>query len=245
MAHRIFCLLERAWLGTLSLALLALLISLVATETWARQDAAQTSAKEKTESSILINNARIFDGVSNELHEGNLLIVGSKIEQISAAPITPPPQASVINAGGRVLMPGLTDAHWHMTMAASTLQDLDAADPGLMYANAVAEAKDTLLRGFTTVRDMAGPTFGLKAAIDAGTIPGPRIYPSGALVSQTAGHGDFAPAYAVPKVLGGHHRTTKTSASSHSPMVFRRCSELSESSSRKARLKSNWRRAAA
>lgn len=153
--------------------------------------------------SILIKNARIFDGISNELHRGDLLIVGSKIEQISPTPVNPPPQAMVIDAAGRVLMPGLTDAHWHMTMAASTLQDLDAADPGLMYANAVAEAKATLLRGFTTVRDMAGPTFGLKAAIDAGTIPGPRVYPSGALISQTGGHGDFAPQYAVPKVLGG------------------------------------------
>jgi len=53
-----------------------------------------------------------------------------------------------------------------------------------MYANTVAEARRTLMRGFTTVRDMAGPTFGIKRAIDAGVIPGPRVYPSGALISQ-------------------------------------------------------------
>jgi imidazolonepropionase-like amidohydrolase len=91
-----------------------------------------------------------------------------------------------------------------MIFAPNTLANLDAADPGLMYANAVAEADRTLLRGFTTVRDTGGPTFGLKAAIDAGVIPGPRVYPSGALISQTSGHGDFAPPYAKPKALDGH-----------------------------------------
>jgi imidazolonepropionase-like amidohydrolase len=50
---------------------------------------------------------------------------------------------------------------------------------------------------------MAGPSFGIKAAIDSGVIPGPRVYPSGALISQTAGHGDFAPPYARPFTIGG------------------------------------------
>lgn len=72
-----------------------------------------------------------------------------------------------------------------------------------MYANTVAEAERTLLRGFTTVRDTGGPTFGIKAAIDGGDIPGPRVYPSGALISQTGGHGDFAPPYARPIEIGG------------------------------------------
>ena len=54
-----------------------------------------------------------------------------------------------------------------------------------------AEATDTLMRGFTTVRDMGGPAFGLKRAIDEGTVLGPRIYPSGAVITVTSGHGDF------------------------------------------------------
>jgi imidazolonepropionase-like amidohydrolase len=54
------------------------------------------------------------------------------------------------------------------------------------------------MRGFTTVRDMAGPSFGLKLAIDAGLMAGPRIFPSGAMISQTAGHGDFRMPYEVP-----------------------------------------------
>jgi imidazolonepropionase-like amidohydrolase len=109
----------------------------------------------------------------------------------------------VIDGGGRVLMPGLTDAHWHMVFAPNTMANTEAADTGLMYANAVAEAQRTLLRGFTTIRDTGGPPFGLKQAIDSGVIPGPRVYPSGALISQTAGHGDFGPAYDRPVAIGG------------------------------------------
>jgi imidazolonepropionase-like amidohydrolase len=129
--------------------------------------------------------------------------MGKKIKQISAMPMAAPPGTTVIDGGGRVLMPGLTDAHWHMVMAPNTLDNLTKADPGLMYAHAVAEVRRTVLRGFTTVRDVGGPTFGVKEAIDAGVIPGPRVYPSGAFISQTSGHGDFAPAYARAKALGG------------------------------------------
>jgi imidazolonepropionase-like amidohydrolase len=154
--------------------------------------------------SILINNVCIFDGLSDELKPGNLLIVESKINQISAASVTAPEGSQVIDGDGKVLMPGLTDAHWHMTMAANLPANLGQADTGLMYANTVAEAQRTLLRGFTTVRDMAGPTFGIKNAIDSGVIPGPRVYPSGALISQTSGHGDFAPPFARPFTIGGH-----------------------------------------
>jgi imidazolonepropionase-like amidohydrolase len=152
---------------------------------------------------ILIKNARIFDGLGNQLVPGHLLIRGRTISEISKDTIATQPGCKVIDGGGRVLMPGLTDAHWHMTMVANTLADLEQADTGLMYANTVAEARRTLLRGFTTVRDMAGPSFGIKEAIDSGVIPGPRVYPSGALISATGGHGDFSASYAQPQILGG------------------------------------------
>jgi imidazolonepropionase-like amidohydrolase len=142
-------------------------------------------------SSILLKNVQVFDGVDARLKSGSVLVEDKKIKQVSHGPITPSPESLIIDGRGRVLMPGLTDAHWHMTMAAKTLADLDAADTGLMYANTMAEARRTLMRGFTTVRDVAGPTFGIKVAIDARVIPGPRVYPSSALISQTAGHGDF------------------------------------------------------
>lgn len=152
---------------------------------------------------VVVNNVRVFDGVDGQLKPGNLLILDRKIKHISSGPIAPPLNSATIDGRGHVLMPGLTDAHWHMTVAANTMENLEQADPGLMYAHTVAEAQRTIMRGFTTVRDMAGPTFGIKAAIDAGVVPGPRVYPSGALISQTAGHGDFAPPYARPFTIGG------------------------------------------
>ena len=73
-----------------------------------------------------------------------------------------------------------------------------------MFAQAVVSADDTLMRGFTTVRDLGGPSFGIKQAIDQGSIPGPRIYPSGAFISQTGGHGDFRMPDEVPRGIAGH-----------------------------------------
>jgi imidazolonepropionase-like amidohydrolase len=158
-------------------ALAAFVWSIALTETLGAHGVSPLAPKKTT--SILINNVRIFDGVSDTVKRGNLLIAGSKIKRISSDPITAPASSTIIDGGGRVLMPGLTDAHWHMTVAANTMDNLQQADTGLMYANTVAEARRTLLRGFTAIRDMAGPMFGIKAAIDRGVVPGPRVYPSG------------------------------------------------------------------
>jgi imidazolonepropionase-like amidohydrolase len=95
-------------------------------------------------------------------------------------------------------MPGLIDAHWHAMMASLPLAVLMTADVGYVTLVAADEARRTLMRGFTSVRDMAGPTFSLKRAIDSGLVPGPRIWPSGAMISQTGGHGDFRFPYEVP-----------------------------------------------
>ncbi|MGI5175345.1 amidohydrolase family protein [Dactylosporangium sp. CA-152071] len=151
----------------------------------------------------MITGVHIFDGTRGEIRQGHVLIAGSKIAQISSRPVAAPTGAKVIDGGGRVLTPGLTDAHWHMVFAPNTMDTMVGTDTGLMYAAAVAEANRTLLRGFTAVRDTGGPTFGLKAAIDKGVIPGPRVYPSGALISQTGGHGDFGPPYGRPVEIGG------------------------------------------
>jgi imidazolonepropionase-like amidohydrolase len=75
---------------------------------------------------------------------------------------------------------------------------------GYVFAQAVVSAGDTLMRGFTTVRDLGGPSFGIKQAIDQGSIPGPRIYPSGAFISQSGGHGDFRMPNEVPRGIAGH-----------------------------------------
>ena len=151
---------------------------------------------------VLFRNVRIFDGVAPRLAGGHVLIEGKLIKAVSPSPL-PEDGAQVIEGRGRVLMPGLTDAHWHMTFASSTFADFGGFDLGLVYAKSVAEAERTLMRGFTTVRDVGGPVFGLKAAIDSGVVPGPRCFPSGALISQTGGHNDHSAPYAVPRSLGG------------------------------------------
>src|SRR5580700_2836095 len=126
-------------------------------------------------------------------------------ERVSASPITVDamPNVRIIAANGRVLMPGLIDAHWHAFMAATPEMLLMTADPSYLQLLAARQAEATLMRGFTTVRDLGGPVFGLKRAIDEGVMLGPRIYPSGAFISQTSGHGDFRFLFEVPRTLGG------------------------------------------
>jgi len=158
------------------------------------------------DATTLFQNVRIFDGKSATLSApSDVLVRGNTIERISAGPITVESNAKlrVIVASGRVLMPGLIDAHWHAFMAATPQLLLMTADPSYLHLLAARQAQATLMRGFTTIRDLGGPVFGLKRAIDEGVMIGPRIYPSGAFISQTSGHGDFRFAFEVPRTLGG------------------------------------------
>jgi imidazolonepropionase-like amidohydrolase len=151
-------------------------------------------------------NVRIFDGTSDALRSAmNVLVRGNKIEKLSedAPPTDLIANAKIIAGGGRTLMPGLIDMHWHTMMVRPTPAALLAGDIGHLNLLAGAEARDTLLRGFTTVRDLGGPAFGLKRAIDEGTVAGPRIYPSGAMITVTSGHGDFRQHFELPRVIGG------------------------------------------
>jgi imidazolonepropionase-like amidohydrolase len=154
----------------------------------------------------LFQNVRIFDGKSATLSApSDVLVRGNTIERISANPITVESNAKlhVIAANGRVLMPGLIDAHWHAFMAATPQMLLMTADSSYLQLLAARQAEATLMRGFTTIRDLGGPVFGLKRAIDEGVMIGPRIYPSGAFISQTSGHGDFRFVFEVPRTSGG------------------------------------------
>jgi imidazolonepropionase-like amidohydrolase len=153
----------------------------------------------------LFNNARVFDGKSTSLSEPtNVLVRGKLIERISRAPIPVDRSATttIIDAGGRTLMPGLIDAHWHAMLARATPAQA-FGDVGYNNLMAGDEATDTLMRGFTTVRDVGGPVFGLKSAIDEGIVKGPRIYPSGAMITITSGHGDFRQLTDLPRTIGG------------------------------------------
>ena len=142
----------------------------------------------------MLENVSIFNGTSQTVTAPvNVLVSGNIIQTISAAPITVSPGTVKINGRGKTLMPGLIDVHVHMTFGALTMQDMmspDLSENTILEKVSVSAAK-MLMRGFTSVRDVGGPVFPLKAAIDGGKITGPRIWPSGAVISQTAGHGDF------------------------------------------------------
>lgn len=158
----------------------------------------------QAQSSVLFENVRIFNGTSAQLSApANVLVVNNKIKTISQTTITPPSGSSPtrIKGDGRVLMPGLIDAHTHLFMAYSALEELVSPNTPIEAADQKAQTNvtDTLLRGFTSVRDMAGPVFKLKKSIDRGDIIGPRIWPSGAMISQTSGHGDFRSLNELPR----------------------------------------------
>jgi imidazolonepropionase-like amidohydrolase len=143
-------------------------------------------------SKTLFTNVRLFDGKSDTLQSGiQILIEGNRIASIDPTNSAPPADATVIDCGDRVLMPGMIDAHWHAVFAAVPLPVLMSGDPGIIFAASTAEAERTLLRGFTTIRDLGGPVFGFKQAIDSGMIAGPRIFPSGAMITTSGGHGDL------------------------------------------------------
>src|SRR5262249_34177158 len=162
---------------------------------------ATSDAKQPT--ATLFKNVNVFDGKSDKLTAStSVLVVGNKIAKISGD-IAAPEKATVIDAGGRTLMPGLIDAHWHAMLVRPTPAESLTWDVGYANLGAGAGATDTLLRGVTTLRDVGGPAFGLKRAIDEGVVAGPRVYPSGAVITVTSGHGDFRQPFEVPRTLGG------------------------------------------
>jgi imidazolonepropionase-like amidohydrolase len=147
--------------------------------------AAQDEAPQQT----LITNVNIFDGKSDRLTAGSVLIEGNLIKQVGKR--IDAPGAVIIDGRGRTLMPGMIDGHAHVMINAhfdTVEKNMDQYD--LAYRSARV-AERFLMDGFTAVRDMGGPTFALRRNIDAGYVIGPRIYPSGGFISQTSGHGDF------------------------------------------------------
>ncbi len=148
---------------------------------------------------VLLTNLRLFDGETLSMREGGeILIEGDRITALP--PVGQGPQdAERIDCGGRAVIPGLIDAHWHTTLVGVSQIAALTQDIGFIHLMAGREAGATLMRGFTTVRDLGGPAFGLKLAIDRGAVSGPRIFPCGAMISQTAGHGDFRMLNELPR----------------------------------------------
>lgn len=148
----------------------------------------------------VLTNLRFFDGSTLSMQTGRDIVVeGGRITGLPATGAGPK-DADVIDCGGRSVTPGLIDCHWHATLVAVSQLAALTQDIGFVHLMAGREAGATLMRGFTTVRDTGGPVFGLKLAIDQGAVTGPRIFPSGAMLSQTSGHGDFRLLSSLPRM---------------------------------------------
>ncbi len=154
------------------------------------------------DSETVFRDVRVFDGHSDRLSDpSDVVVSGNVIRSVSAASAGGDGDAAklVINGGGRVLMPGLIDVHAHLAFATIPLAAIVTASADYVAICGSVAASQMLLRGFTSVRDCGGPVFGIKRAIDQGLTPGPRIWPSGAMISQTAGHADFRQPYETPR----------------------------------------------
>ena len=141
---------------------------------------------------VLFTNCSVFDGVAETLAEGrNVLVEDNLISAVGDSSLTAE-GAEVIDCAGRTLMPGLIDAHTHLFMnMPGGVRGMEAGTWDEIGPRAAHMANEYLYNGFTTVREMGGGGSGLKKTVDAGLVDGPRIYPSGAFVSQTSGHGDL------------------------------------------------------
>jgi imidazolonepropionase-like amidohydrolase len=149
------------------------------------------AAAQDASGPILFTNVNVFDGVNEALIiNANVVVTDNLITAVSIEP-SAIAGGTVIDGGGRTLMPGLIYMHEHMMFQLpSAIQMINGDDRYNAIVSTMA-AKKYLDRGITTVRDVGGNSFGLKQAIDEGLVPGPRIFPSGPMLSQTSGHGDL------------------------------------------------------
>jgi imidazolonepropionase-like amidohydrolase len=155
---------------------------------------AMAQAEEKGPPPILFTNVNVFDGFNPELIEGaNVLVEGNVITQVSTDPIEKE-GAFVVDSTGKTMTPGLIDMHTHimfMTPEGTNTysNEWDFGGGGAMAAQAVRD--DYLMKGITTIRDIAGNSRGIAMAEKRGLLVAPRIYTSGAVLSHTGGHGDW------------------------------------------------------
>lgn len=152
--------------------------------------------------SIIIKNANVFDGRKKELKKQAYIIIEKNlVKEIIRGDISEENFETVIDAQGKTVIPGLTDAHVHISGGHESPRESMRLDEKAVRS--VRFARDMLLRGFTTVRDAGGIVYGLKKNIDNGYLEGPRIFPSHGYISQTCGHGDNRASRAEGRVTDG------------------------------------------
>ncbi|NDW02034.1 amidohydrolase family protein [Salipiger sp. PrR002] len=163
-------------------------------------------AQVGAEPPILITGARIFDGVGPELIEGQDVLVQDGMIAAVGADLSAPEGAVVIHAGGRVMTPGFIDVHYHLSLCNVPVADMAGSNaPDLDYIGikAAQAAEEALMRGYTSLRDVGGASWGAKLAADRDEIAGPRVWPSLRAISQFGGHGDANPRFMDPREFGG------------------------------------------
>jgi imidazolonepropionase-like amidohydrolase len=139
---------------------------------------------------VLFRNFELLDPEHDELRGGYELLVEDKtIKEVSPRPIRAD-NATAIDCGKRTLMPGLIDAHVHVCLSEVYIRQLENVPLTLMTARAVDLMRGMLDRGFTSVRDTGGADWGLKAAVEQGLVPGPRLFIAGRAIGPTGGHSD-------------------------------------------------------
>ena len=141
-------------------------------------------------SNLVLSHARVLDVRGGQLlDDRHVLIADGRIASVTES--KPQTDATVIDVGGRVVMPGLCDMHVHVNAATANLSVMRHWSPSYVTAHAAKTLEGMLMRGFTTVRDGGGADWGLAKAVDEGLIDGPRIFFCGHALSQTGGHGDM------------------------------------------------------
>ena len=145
----------------------------------------------------VFRNALLFDGVSPELRSDvDVIVEDGRVAAVSNSPVTDK-NAHSIDLNGKFLMPGLIDAHFHAYGISLDVSKFDRMPPTLLAHHGARMLEETLMRGFTTVRDAGGADYGLSRAVELGLIRGPRVFFAGKSLSQTGGHGDMRTAERV------------------------------------------------
>ncbi|WP_170365931.1 metal-dependent hydrolase family protein [Ruegeria arenilitoris] len=171
--------------------------------------AGMSSAQDEALPQTLFTNVHVFDGVNEaRIENASVLVEGNLIKEISTDGIEAP-NATMIDGGGRTLMPGMHDQHVHLLVFNPLSDGLrQNITPFHLGGVATIRSERILMNGFTTVRDLGGPAKSIARIIDTGMFPGPRIYSSEAFITQTSGHADF-------RKLNDRHPTLSGQGPSH------------------------------
>src|SRR5882724_12198002 len=133
-------------------------------------------------------NFEMLDPEAGELRGGHELIVeGDTIREVSSKPVKLD-NASVVDCGGRTLMPGLIDSHVHVVLSEVVIRNMESVPLTLMTARAAELMRRMLDRGFTSVRDTGGADWGVKEATEKWLLAGPRLFISCHETGPTGGH---------------------------------------------------------